>query len=94
MAIDPTLLNRQGNDRGVQYRTGIYWADEASGDAVRAFVEKEEKKYEEFHTEALPLRNFFPAEDNHQDYLDRNPDGYCHIPRGEMERIRRTLSGD
>ena len=92
MVIDPTLMNRQGNDRGIQYRTGIYWADEESGEAVRRRVAKEREKHSEFHTEACRLENFFPAEDCHQDYLDRNPDGYCHIPSEEIEIIRRTFS--
>lgn len=92
MVIDPTLLNRQGNDRGIQYRTGVYWADEPTGKAVMAYFEKERRKHDEFCTEACPLKNFVPAEGYHQDYLDKNPDGYCHIPRGEIEKIRRTFS--
>jgi len=94
MVIDPTLLNRQGNDRGIQYRTGIYWSDEAAREAVTSYVKKEKEKHGEFHTEAVPLENYFPAEDYHQDYLDKNPSGYCHIPRDEIEDIRRTFSGD
>jgi len=93
MVIDPTLLNRQGNDRGIQYRTGIYWTDGASGEAVEAFVAKESGKYSEFFTEAEPLLNYFPAEDYHQSYLHKNPDGYCHIQRDEIEKIRRIFSG-
>jgi len=91
MVIDPTLLNRQGNDRGIQYRTGIYWADEHAGMVISAYVEKEREKYKEFHTEAGPLENFFPAEDYHQDYLEKNPQGYCHISRSEIEEIRRMF---
>jgi methionine-S-sulfoxide reductase len=94
MVIDPTLLNRQGNDRGVQYRTGIYWTDEASGTIVRSYVNNEKKKHMEFHTETVPLENYVPAEDYHQDYLDKNPGGYCHISRKEMEHIRRMFSGN
>lgn len=90
---DPTLLNRQGNDRGIQYRTGIYWTDEHSASAVSAYVEKEKKKYEEFHTETGPLRNFSDAEDYHQDYLDKNPGGYCHIPADEIKAVRRMFPG-
>ncbi|MDR1404070.1 MAG: peptide-methionine (S)-S-oxide reductase MsrA [Candidatus Methanoplasma sp.] len=91
MIIDPTLLNRQGNDRGIQYRTGIYWTDEVSGNIVMHCVAKEKRKHSEFYTEAGPLENFFPAEDCHQKYLDRNPNGYCHIPSEEIEFIRRTF---
>ena len=91
MVIDPKLLNRQGNDRGIQYRTGIYWTDEPTGSEVLTYIEKEKEKYDEFHTEALPLKNFVPAEDYHQDYLDKNPGGYCHIPSDEIESIRRMF---
>ncbi len=93
MVIDPALLNRQGNDVGVQYRTGIYWTDELSGKIAEAYVNEERKKHPEFHTEAGPLQNYFPAEEYHQDYLDKNPGGYCHISREEMEHIRRMFSG-
>ncbi|MCL1810724.1 MAG: peptide-methionine (S)-S-oxide reductase MsrA [Methanomassiliicoccaceae archaeon] len=93
MVIDPTLLNRQGNDRGVQYRTGIYWEDSDSGRKAEAYVENERKRYNEFFTETGPLANYFPAEEKHQGYLDRNPEGYCHIPREEFERIRNMFSG-
>ena len=94
MVIDPALLNRQGNDRGIQYRTGIYWADEGSGKKVSEFMEKEKKKHNVFYTEEGPLKNFFQAEEYHQDYLDKNPNGYCHIPRNEIENIRRMFSGE
>jgi len=93
MVIDPTLLNRQGGDRGIQYRTGIYWTDEGSATIVSSFVEKEKKKHEEFFTESGPLINYFKAEEYHQKYLDKNPNGYCHIPRNEIEQIHRMFSG-
>ena len=94
MVIDPTLLNRQGNDRGIQYRTGIYWEDELTGAAAADYVDKEKKRHGEFYTEAGRLKNFVPAEDYHQDYLDKNPGGYCHISSDEIERIRRMFSGN
>ncbi|MDR2698883.1 MAG: peptide-methionine (S)-S-oxide reductase MsrA, partial [Candidatus Methanoplasma sp.] len=94
MIIDPTLLNRQGNDRGIQYRTGIYWADEPSRRTVEGYVEKERKKRGEFFTEAGPLLYYVPAEEYHQHYLDKNPGGYCHISREEMEHVRRMFSND
>ncbi|MCL2295736.1 MAG: peptide-methionine (S)-S-oxide reductase MsrA [Methanomassiliicoccaceae archaeon] len=93
MVIDPTLLNRQGNDRGIQYRTGIYWTDELTGAAAAAYAEKEKKRHSEFYTEVGRLENFVPAEDYHQDYLDKNPGGYCHISPSEIEKIRRMFSG-
>jgi methionine-S-sulfoxide reductase len=94
MVIDPTKENRQGNDRGIQYRTGIYWNDERSGKEVSAYVENEKKKHNEFFTEIGHLGNYHPAEDYHQDYLEKNPDGYCHISRHEIESIRRMFTDD
>lgn len=88
MIIDPTKLNRQGNDVGIQYRTGIYWVDEDSSRTVLDIVSKVRSRFGEFYTEAKPLENFTPAEENHQRYLDRNPGGYCHIPYAVMEAIR------
>ncbi len=87
--IDPCSLNKQGNDVGVQYRTGIYWTDESSADVVRRYVAEKAVGLPGFCTEAEPLRNFTPAEDYHQGYLDRNPDGYCHISVYEMEELSR-----
>lgn len=86
--IDPTLENRQGNDRGPQYQTGIYWTDEASGKIVKEYTEKEKTKYKEFHTETVPLSNFHTAEEYHQDYLVKNPDGYCHISPEDIEMVK------
>lgn len=85
--IDPTLLNRQGPDVGVQYRTGIYYTDHDDLDVIMAFVESEQEKYTEpIVTEVKPLMNFFDAESYHQDYLDKNPGGYCHIPLDTLKR--------
>ena len=78
--IDPLSLNKQGNDIGTQYRTGIYYIDEESGKIARDFIEKEQKKYDEkIMVELLPLVRFDSAEEYHQEYLDKNPGGYCHI---------------
>lgn len=78
--IDPYSINRQGNDCGTQYRTGIYWTDPAQEKAVRAFVAaREQAAGRRFAVECGPLENFYPAEDYHQDYLLKNPGGYCHI---------------
>lgn len=80
-AIDPTSLNQQGHDVGTRYRTGIYYTDAADLPLIRASVQVEEGKHQApVVTEVLPLTNFFPAEERHQDYLDKNPDGYCHLP--------------
>ncbi len=78
--IDPTVLNRQGNDIGTQYRTGVYYSSEDDLPEIREFVKSIAKKYSsEIVTEIEPLHNFFPAEDYHQEYLEKNPSGYCHI---------------
>ena len=78
--IDPFSLNRQGNDKGTQYRTGVYFNDEKTGKIVKKFFENKQKKFKEkFAIEIAPLRNFIVAEEYHQKYLQKNPDGYCHI---------------
>ena len=87
MTIDPTSLNRQGNDRGTQYRTGIYYE---AGDPEKATLLKDigdileevkQRSFEPLVVEVLPLDNFYTAENYHQKYLDKHPFGYCHIPR-------------
>ncbi len=78
--IDPTLLNRQGNDRGTQYRTGIYYVEEEQKAVAEASLEVEQGKYEKpLVVELEPLKNYVEAEEEHQDYLEKNPSGYCHI---------------
>ena len=78
--IDPTSLNKQGNDRGTQYRTGIYYTNPKDAPIVAESLEALQAKYNKpLAIEAGPLQNFYAAEDYHQDYLDNNPGGYCHI---------------
>lgn len=78
--IDPVSVNKQGNDVGTQYRTGIYYTDESLLPVIKAAVEREQRKYnEKIAVELLPLENFYSAEEYHQNYLDKNPNGYCHI---------------
>lgn len=80
-AIDPTSVNRQGNDRGTQYRTGIFYTDEADRPWLLAAYNREKDAVgRPLAVELLPLRNFYTAEEYHQDYLDKNPNGYCHLP--------------
>ena len=82
MVIDPLSINRQGNDRGVQYRTGIYYTDESQLPEIKTvYREQEEKAGAKLAVEMEPLKNFYTAEEYHQKYLDKNPGGYCHIPR-------------
>lgn len=81
MVIDPISVNRQGHDIGIQYRTGIYYTDaDMLGSIRKVYDEEEAKAGVPLAVEVEPLRNFFPAEEYHQKYLDKNPGGYCHIP--------------
>ena len=87
--IDPTVKNRQGSDVGSQYQTGVYYTDDAARETVERIADLERGRREKFAVEIGPLVNFFPAEEYHQDYLDKNPNGYCHIPRAEIELFSR-----
>ncbi len=80
MLVDPTSLNKQGNDRGTQYRTGVYWTGEEPEEVKHIFAREQERYGSHFQVEHGKLLNFYPAEDYHQDYLKKNPGGYCHIP--------------
>lgn len=78
--IDPVSVNQQGNDIGRQYRTGIYYETTEVKQAAELVLEGESKKYDKpLAVELSPLRGFYPAEAYHQDYLKKNPGGYCHI---------------
>jgi peptide methionine sulfoxide reductase msrA/msrB len=78
--IDPTSLNRQGNDIGTQYRTGIYYVDEEDRIIIEAYLTEIAVNYKKpLVVEVEPLKNFYKAEAYHQDYLVKNPGGYCHI---------------
>jgi peptide methionine sulfoxide reductase msrA/msrB len=78
--IDPTTLNRQGNDVGSQYRTGIYHTNPEELSVIRKSLEELQKNYKKpIAIEAKPLENYWSAEEYHQKYLDKNPGGYCHI---------------
>lgn len=80
--VDPTVSNRQGHDIGTQYRTGIYYLAQVDVGIIVKSKENEQKKYDRpIVTEIEPLRNFYEAEEYHQKYLEKNPGGYCHIPR-------------
>lgn len=80
-AIDPLSLNKQGEDEGTRYRTGVYYTDPADLPvAMRVFEEIQAESSSPLAVELLPLKNFFVAEGRHQDYLVKNPDGYCHLP--------------
>ena len=79
-SIDPLLLNRQGGDIGTRYRTGIYWADTEDQVVVEDVYADIQLKYSEpMVVEKSPLKCFYSAEEYHQKYLVKNPEGYCHL---------------
>ena len=81
--IDPLSLNKQGEDEGTRYRTGVYYTSEDVVPAIKeAFDEKEKELGQSLAVELLPLKNFYRAEDEHQLYLEKNPTGYCHLTPG------------
>lgn len=85
--IDPTSLNKQGPDTGSQYRTGIYTSDLSELPAIQLFVDSQQKNYKQaIVTEVLPLKTYVDGEIYHQDYLDKNPNGYCHIPLKQLKK--------
>jgi len=86
--IDPTSVNRQGNDKGVQYRTGIYYTEPMAKTIIDRFIIEEQKKYDrEIVVEVEPLEHYYLAEEYHQDYLEKNPNGYCHIDLFDVEDL-------
>lgn len=81
MVIDPTSVNKQGGDTGIQYRTGIYYTEISQLDEIKPVYEEEQRKAgKPLAVELEPLKNFYSAEEYHQKYLEKNPGGYCHIP--------------
>jgi peptide-methionine (S)-S-oxide reductase len=78
--IDPTSVNRQGEDVGIQYRTGVYFKLPEDKIVIENFISEKNKEYKgKIAVEVREETGFFPAEDYHQDYLDKNPGGYCHV---------------
>ena len=89
-SIDPQSLNKQGNDIGTRYRTGIYYTDPSDRATIEEVYRAVESKVGgEIVVELEPLRNFYTAEEYHQDYLDKNPAGYCHLPYYLFEYARK-----
>ena len=85
--IDPLSVNQQGNDRGRQYRTGIYYLEEANLPTVNTVVREQELLIgRKIAVEVEKLRHYILAEDYHQDYLKKNPGGYCHIDVRDAEK--------
>jgi len=87
--IDPTSVDRQGGDVGRQYRTGIYYEDEKDGAAAMECLKALAAGYDApLAVECCPLASFWPAEEYHQKYLDKNPGGYCHVPLDLIEWVK------
>lgn len=87
--INPTLFNRQGNDVGTQYRSGVYYIDEKDRKIIEDAIKKEQSSYTmPIVTEIGALENFYDAEDYHQKYLDKNPGGYCHIDLSKVQKYK------
>lgn len=85
---DPTQGNRQGNDAGTQYRSVIFYyttAQQSAAEQSRAALEKSGKYRGKITTAIVPATAFFPAEEYHQDYLGKNPGGYCHVDLTDIE---------
>lgn len=90
-AIDPTSINQQGPDRGSQYRTGVYYTNPDDRSVIQAFFDHKQRHLNDhIAVELQPLKNFYKAEDYHQDYLEKNPNGYCHIPSSLFEYARKA----
>ena len=85
-AIDPISVNKQGNDEGTRYRTGIWYVDKADLPAINRIYEMVKGEVrQELAVEVKPLKNFYRAEEEHQNYLEKHPNAYCHISDALME---------
>ena len=94
-AIDPVSLNRQGEDSGTRYRTGVYYTDEKDLPVIEEVFAEQQKLLEKpLAVEKGPLKNFYPAEEYHQDYLDKHPSGYCHLPASLFAFARKANGED
>ena len=92
--IDPTSVNKQGEDVGIQYRTGVYYQDEEDRIIIKKFIKEKQKLYKKKITvEVEKEKNYYLAEEYHQDYLDKNPYGYCHVDLNLIkDHEKRTLN--
>lgn len=87
--IDPTSYHKQGGDIGSQYRTGIYYVDEDDKDIIHESLQQLQKQYQKpIVVENEKLKNFYPAETYHQEYLKKNPGGYCHISSSKIDSVK------
>ena len=93
-SIDPLSLNRQGDDVGTRYRTGIYWTDDADREVVTEVYGEIQKRYADpLAVENSQLQCFYPAEEYHQEYLVKKPEGYCHLPLSLIMMAKKLQQG-
>jgi peptide methionine sulfoxide reductase msrA/msrB len=91
LCIEPTSVNRQGEDSGTRYRTGIYYIDHKDYPTIKEVFDEVQHGYSSpLAVEVEPLERFVPADEYHQDYLDKHPDGYCHLPVSLFEMARKA----
>ena len=89
--IEPTSVNRQGDDEGTRYRTGIYYIDTEDYPTIKEVFDEVQHSYSApLAVEVEPIEAFYPADESHQDYLEKHPDGYCHLPQGLFEMARKA----
>lgn len=81
--VNPYSVNKQGEDEGVQYRTGVYYQNDIDKEAIKKYFAKVLQK--DYKIEVTQLNKFYTAEEYHQDYLDKNPQGYCHINMAKLK---------
>ena len=92
LCIDPTSVGRQGMDIGPQYRTGIYYTEQSQLEVIKRSLQKLQQHYDQpIAIEALPLQHFCKAEEWHQKYLEKNPNGYCHINFEKIEKAKKSI---
>ena len=91
-SINPTSVNKQGEDEGIQYRTGIYYNDSSDIATIEASIKELEKEIgQKTAIEVKPLDHFYLAEEYHQKYLDKNPTGYCHVSFENIQRVKEMV---
>ena len=87
--IDPTSVDKQGEDEGHQYRTGIYFTEQEDEQVIsKSLQELEQRIGQPLAIEACKLQHFYDAEEYHQKYLDKNPGGYCHVPITKIHWVK------
>lgn len=85
--IDPISINQQGEDKGISYRTGIFYIDKNDQAPIQDKMNQVQKQYtQKLAVLVEPLKNFYNAEEYHQKYLEKNPGAYCHIPESKFKK--------